>query len=126
MTYCRLVNGTIFVLLTVACHVNCKNTRAAGRLKILIAINLAIKKNLILVNLEFDHKNNVYQLATTARHFAEEKNNHISNGLCSYALVYSYYRSSQSFRHTSLLTLAGERAARVLLTVHLRLKINRD
>jgi len=41
-------------------------------------------------------------------HFAQEKNNHISNGLCSYALVYSYYRSSQLLRHTSLLTLAGE------------------
>jgi len=35
----------------------------------------------------------------------------------SYALVYGYYRSSQLFRHTSLLTLAGERAARVLLTI---------
>jgi len=41
----------------------------------------------------------------------------MSNGLCSYALVYSYYRSSQLFRHTSLLTLAGERAARVLLMI---------
>jgi len=48
---------------------------------------------------------------------SREKNNYISNGLCSYALVYSYYRSSQLFRHTSWLTLAGERAALVLLTI---------
>ena len=31
--------------------------------------------------------------------------------------IYSHYMSSQLFRHTSLLTLAGERAARVLLTI---------
>ena len=76
-------------------------------------------KILILVNLEVDRKytDNVYQLPTTAHVILLEKNNHISNGLCSYALVYSYYRSSQLFRHTSLLTLAGERAARVLLTI---------
>jgi len=56
-----------------------------------------------------------YQPSTC--HFAQEKYNPISNGLCSYALVYSYNRSRELFRHTSLLTLAGERAARVLLTI---------
>jgi len=72
---------------------------------------------LILVDFEINRKkDNVYQNYST-RHFAQEKNNHISNGLCSYALVYSYYRSSQLFRHTSLLTLAEETAARVLLTI---------
>ena len=58
-----------------------------------------------------------YHLPTTARHFAQEKNNHISDSLCNYVLVNSYYRYSQLFRHTSLLTLAGERAAQVLLTI---------
>jgi len=48
---------------------------------------------------------------------SREKQSCISNGLCSYALVYSYYRSSQLFGRTSLLTLAEERAAQVLLTI---------
>ena len=68
-------------------------TRAAGRLKFLI-----------LVNLEIDRKKNRQCISITNHstcHFAQEKNNHISNGLCSYALIYSYYRSSQLFRHTS-------------------------
>jgi len=62
--------------------------------------------------------------------FRSREKNHISNGLYSYTLVYSYYRSSQLFRHPSLLTLAGERAARVLLTISLDFDaapaINRD
>ena len=81
---------------------------------------------LILVNLEINCKKNRQCISITNHstcHFAQEKKNHISNGLCSYALVYSYYRYSQLFRHTSLLTLAGERAAWVLL---MPLKINRD
>ena len=59
---------------------------------------------------------NVYHLLTTAHVISLKIKTITSNGLCSYALVYSYYRSSQ-FRHTSLITLAGERAARVLLTI---------
>ena len=38
--------------------------------------------------------------------------------------VCSYYTSSQLFNHTTLLTLAGERAARVLLTISLVFKKN--
>jgi len=73
----------------------------------------------MLVNLEISRKNRQCILITnhSSCHFPQEKNNHISNGMCSYALVSSYYRSSLLCRHTSLLTLARERAAQVLLTI---------
>ena len=78
-------------------------SRATGRLNILILVNLEInrKKQTMYINYQPQH----------TCHFTQQKNNHISNGLC------SYYRSSQLFRHTSSLTLAGERAAQVLLTI---------
>jgi len=75
-------------------------------------------KILILVNLEINRKktDNVYQLPTTARVISLKRKTIISQTVCIYALVYSYYRSSQLFRHISFLKLAGEKAARVLLT----------
>jgi len=69
----------------------------------------------MLVNLEINREKNRQCISITNHNTS--KNNHISNGLCSYALVCSYYRSSQLFRHTSLLTLAAERTAWVLLTI---------
>ena len=79
-----------------------------SRLKILILVNLEInrKKQTVYINYQPQHMS----------FHSREKHSYLKRSV-RLPLVYSYYRSSQLFRHTSLLTLAGERAARVLLTI---------
>jgi len=85
-------------------------------------MNLAIKK-IILVrppNIGIDRKktDNVYQLPTTAHVFSLKRKTIISQTVCTVLqLRPSLITGPASCLGTHVLTLAGERVARVLLTI---------